>query len=218
MNNMNPNLMLMASLLKRAANGENILSEVVGNPELRQYLDFLEEMDKIDFNKPYEWPQCAGQDGYIKATRKLIGHTPWLTPIVTAVVLNERGQMLLERRSDDGNWSIPSGHMEPEETATAGAARELREEAGLIVEEADFRLFDQLSGVKHVYPSGDIIYSVKLIFIARKFRGNLETNYESTELKWFNLDQVPARSSGSTKRIAKMIQKRLPEIMGWSWS
>lgn len=57
-------------------------------------------------------------------------------------VVCERGeQVLLMRRAGtgffDGQYSLPGGHVEPGESVLAAAVRELREETGLVVLEAD---------------------------------------------------------------------------------
>src|SRR4051812_49854108 len=53
-----------------------------------------------------------------------------------AVVRDEAGRLLLVRRGHEpglGKWSLPGGRIEPDESAAAAAAREVREETGLVV-------------------------------------------------------------------------------------
>ncbi len=51
---------------------------------------------------------------------------------VSAVVRNEAGgrDILLMKRSDNGCWGLPGGHVEPGESVTAATQREVREETG----------------------------------------------------------------------------------------
>ncbi len=61
---------------------------------------------------------------------------PWpqeIRPGVAAVVLDERGDVLLVRRADNGLWGLPSGHVELGETIAHAAVREVLEETGLQV-------------------------------------------------------------------------------------
>ena len=52
----------------------------------------------------------------------------------SAVILDEtRQKVLLTRRADNGQWCLPSGGMEPGESAAEACAREVREETGLHV-------------------------------------------------------------------------------------
>ncbi len=58
--------------------------------------------------------------------------------IVTAtVILDFNGNMLLGRRADNGLYGPPGGKLDKGEYLKTGAARELREETGIRVEEHD---------------------------------------------------------------------------------
>lgn len=62
------------------------------------------------------------------------GDPPPATVVVAlafAVVRDPDGRVLLARRIDTGNWELPGGAIEPGETATAAAAREVLEETGV---------------------------------------------------------------------------------------
>ena len=52
---------------------------------------------------------------FVLALREKIGHDLLWLPAVTAVVLREDGSVLLARRSDNGNWGLVSGIVEPGE-------------------------------------------------------------------------------------------------------
>jgi len=49
------------------------------------------------------------------------------------VVVHKHGQILYAKCREYGNWTLPSGRVEPNETAEAAAHRELLEETGAIV-------------------------------------------------------------------------------------
>jgi len=53
-------------------------------------------------------------------------------------------KVLLLRRAntghEDGNWGLPSGHMEGDESARAATVRETQEEIGLIVDQRELEL------------------------------------------------------------------------------
>lgn len=205
--NMNPELMKLVMLLQKAT-GE----EIIADAELGHYIDLLETLDQANLHDPEQYPWRNKQDGYSKSIRNLIGHFPMVTPVATVVALNKKGQILLERRSDNGKWTIPSGIIEPGESAKDCAARELYEETGLMVDQGDLHLFDEFSGKQHVYPHGDVIWSVKLIYIVKRFWGDPKPNFESTELAWFHPNAIPETASGSTKKIAIELLGRGLEI------
>ncbi|WP_345792716.1 NUDIX domain-containing protein [Thauera sp. JM12B12] len=70
-------------------------------------------------------------------------------PTGVHVLCEREGRLLLMRRAGtgffDGLYSLPGGHVEPGESIRMAARRELREETGLEVAEADLRLI----GVVH---------------------------------------------------------------------
>lgn len=55
-------------------------------------------------------------------------------PSASVIVRNSAGDLLLLRRVDTGRWTIPTGGLKKNETLTACAVRECREETGLEVE------------------------------------------------------------------------------------
>lgn len=54
-----------------------------------------------------------------------------LVPSVNVVVTNHAGDILLIRRTDNGNWALPGGAIDLGESAAQAAARETREETGI---------------------------------------------------------------------------------------
>jgi len=54
-----------------------------------------------------------------------------MVPSVNVVVANAAGEILLIRRSDNGNWAVPGGAIDPGESMTQAAVRETKEESGI---------------------------------------------------------------------------------------
>src|SRR5262245_11100641 len=56
-------------------------------------------------------------------------------PAVNGIVMNDRGEVLLTRRSplvrESGKWCLPGGHLELGEDWATAVIREIREEVGL---------------------------------------------------------------------------------------
>ena len=73
---------------------------------------------------------------YVTRLRKVVGHDLLWLPSVSAVVLNEAGELLLGKRADDGRWSIVSGFVEPDEQPAQALVREVYEETGVRVARA----------------------------------------------------------------------------------
>src|SRR5688572_14639767 len=70
---------------------------------------------------------------FVLALREKIGHALLLLPSVSAAIVNERGEVLLQRAADDGKWYVIGGCVEPGEEPAEAVVREVREETGLEV-------------------------------------------------------------------------------------
>jgi ADP-ribose pyrophosphatase YjhB (NUDIX family) len=128
---------------------------------------------------------------FVVALRGSLGHAPLPLVGVIAVVLDERGRVLLVRRSDSGEWALTTGCLEPGEQPAAGATREVREETG--VEVAVERLLSVEALDLSVAPNGDQVYWHAIGMRCRLVSGEARVNDdESVAVAWFDPDAVPA--------------------------
>src|SRR5690349_2061250 len=106
---------------------------------------------------------------FVKQLRERIGHDLLLLPGVAGVVVNDAGEVLLQRRSDLHIWAPIGGVLEPGEDPADAIAREILEEAGVVAEPL------WVSGVyaTHVvtYPNGDRSQFVTTCFRCRHVSG-----------------------------------------------
>ena len=49
----------------------------------------------------------------------------------SSIVFNEKSEILLQKRADNGWWGLPSGHVDIGESVEQGAVREIWEETGI---------------------------------------------------------------------------------------
>lgn len=112
------------------------------------------------------------------------------------------GRVLLIRRDDNGNWSMPGGAMDPGESLAACAVRETLEESGVVVEVTG------LGGIwtdpRHVieYTSnGEVRQEFTAIYRARYVSGEPTTSSESTSVEWVPLEDVPALQMDRSQRM-----------------
>ena len=129
---------------------------------------------------------------YISEMRKRVGHDVVMTVGCGVLIENEKGKVLLQRRSDTGEWCVPGGALEPGETYIEAATRELSEEVGIKV--SDLKLFGLYSGADREihYPNGDVVYSLSVIFITRSFTGEIsDSDSEVLEHRFFDKDSIP---------------------------
>jgi ADP-ribose pyrophosphatase YjhB (NUDIX family)/GNAT superfamily N-acetyltransferase len=127
---------------------------------------------------------------FILALREKVGTgLLWLTG-VSAVVRNDRGEVLLGRRVDTGQWALVSGILEPGEQPAVALAREVEEETGVVAR------IEALVSVETMpeqgYPNGDRAQYLDLCFLARHVSGEARVNDdESVEVGWFPVDALP---------------------------
>ncbi len=129
---------------------------------------------------------------YIAEMRKYVGHDLVMGVGCGVLIENEKGEVLLQRRSDTGEWCVPGGALEPGETYVEAATRELSEEVGIKV--SDLQLFGLYSGADREihYPNGDVVYSLSVIFITRSFTGEIsDSDSEVLEHRFFDKDSIP---------------------------
>ena len=57
-----------------------------------------------------------------------------LIPSANIIVVNDQDQILIIRRTDNGNWAVPGGAMDLGESIAEAAVRETRAEIGIVCE------------------------------------------------------------------------------------
>ena len=113
-----------------------------------------------------------------------------IVPAASAVVVNDDGQLLLQRRTDNDYWSLPGGAMEVGESIAQTIAREVREETGLEVETT--RLVGIYSDPRHViaYSNGEVRQQFSICFACRVVGGELRRGDESSDIGFFAKEQL----------------------------
>ena len=114
------------------------------------------------------------------------GTIHYLNPkiIIGCLIINDRDEVMLCRRGIEprlGYWNLPAGFLENNESVEEGALREVLEETGARVE------------ILHLHSVYDVLKAqqVYLIFKARMLNNYYKLTPESTEIKFFQADQIP---------------------------
>lgn len=126
-----------------------------------------------------------------------------VTPLVgcDVFVLNDKNQVLLIKRSDNGFWALPGGCHDLNETPMECAVRECFEESGYQIEVT--RLLGTYSSNRYEYNN----YPWKenqfchLLFLGVVIGGSAQKSSETTEIAWFDKNQIPPLSDGHDIRI-----------------
>jgi ADP-ribose pyrophosphatase YjhB (NUDIX family) len=115
-----------------------------------------------------------------------------LRPGVAAVIQDGSGQILLQRRSDNGLWGLPGGSVEIGEFVRDAIVREVREETGLSVEVV--RLIGVYSDPRIQivrYADGNVVHYISTLYACRILGGDLQTGDETLELRFFDPSALP---------------------------
>lgn len=123
----------------------------------------------------------------------------------TIVLRKDGAEVLLVRHGYAPGWLLPGGGVERGETLEDAARRELREEAGIVAEEAP-----QLHAVflNDAQFRGDHV----ACFVVRRFREEgFKPNAEIAEARFFAVADLPeGTTAGTRRRLAEVTGKKTP--------
>ncbi|MEU5430897.1 NUDIX domain-containing protein [Streptomyces olivoreticuli] len=124
-----------------------------------------------------------------------------LVVAAAAVVTDEHGRVLMQRRADSGLWALPGGGMEMTDSLPGAAVREVKEETGLDVEVTG--LVGTYTDPRHViaYSDGEVRRQFAVVFTARIVCGALALSDESTELRFVAPHELDALPMHHTQRL-----------------
>jgi len=125
-----------------------------------------------------------------------------LVPSVNVVVINGAGDILLIRRTDNGNWALPGGAIDLGESVAQAAVRETLEESG--IECAITGIVGIYSDPKHVilYTSnGEVSQEFSIVLTARPLGGQPTPSSESSEVRWVPPPDLPDYTMDRSMRI-----------------
>jgi ADP-ribose pyrophosphatase YjhB (NUDIX family) len=125
-----------------------------------------------------------------------------LVPSVNVVVVNDTGEILMIRRTDNDNWAVPGGAIDLGESVRQAAIRETKEESGIDCEITG--LVGIYSDPKHVilYTSnGEARQEFSILLTARPVSGVPTPSDESQEVRWVKPSDVLALTMDRSMRI-----------------
>ncbi len=155
--------------------------------------------EKINF-----CPQCGAslaleeRFGRLRPSCQQCGWVFFPDPKVAAAVLIEQdGRVLLARRANDparGLWTMPAGFIDAGEDPAEAAARECKEETGLVVRITG--LLDVLSGQEHARGAHIVIF-----YRAEVESGELTPGDDVDAVRFFARGDLPPLAFSTTRHI-----------------
>ncbi|MEM7182557.1 MAG: NUDIX domain-containing protein [Spirochaetota bacterium] len=117
----------------------------------------------------------------------------FIKPGVGVILLNEKEEILFERRADCGIWGLIGGKVDPGESVLQTLHREVREETGLEVEVVEFQgiYSNPENRIVTYLDNGDVAQLLDIVFVVKKKTGELKMSDESLELCFFSIDALP---------------------------
>jgi len=133
-------------------------------------------------------------DGLMNIFDRQIGYATPRVDVRGAVF--KEGKLLLVRERQDGGWTMPGGWADVGDVPSHAVEREVWEEAGLRVKA------HRLIGVYDANRVGplEIFHAFKLVFLCELIEGQPRPSSETSEVAFFELDEIPAILSGERTR------------------
>ena len=148
---------------------------------------------------------------YIQWIRGKVGHDRIILVHAGGCIINDQGEVLLQRRGDCNKWGFPGGALELGETPQMAAVREVKEETGLDVELGD--LIGVYTDCDESCANGDLYQSICIAYRLSVVGGELQCDHRETlALQYFPLHQTPPLFCVQHEEILRdLIKKERPK-------
>lgn len=174
---MEPWLKWAVSIQSIAQNGLTYAKDVYDVERYEQLRDIAAEMLSYQTEIPKE-----------KVKSLFCNETGYQTPKLDSRAAIFQDEKILLVHEKNGTWSLPGGWVDVLESVASNTVKEVREEAGLLVEAE--RLIAVQDRNRHNQPV--YAYGVcKVFLLCRMLGGEFQENIETTETGWFSENELP---------------------------
>ena len=197
-------ILLLAAIIMGVIKGGRYIKKII------KFIDkaekYIDEKDKSNSPKTErnlsiaDYIKLYKERGYIMEMRKYVGHAPIMSCSCGVIIENAEGEILLQKRRDNGSWALIGGAMEMGETFEEAAKREVKEESGLSL--GKLEIFKLCSGRDCIieYPNGDVTFGPGIIFLTREYEGEIVGDPEEViEHRFFKKSEIPENLNGFDK-------------------
>ena len=138
-----------------------------------------------------------------------------LVPSVNTIVTNDEDEVLLIRRTDNGNWSLPGGGIELGESVAQAAVRETLEETGVVCEvTAICGIYSNPGHVIEYASDGEVRQEFSIVLRGRPLSGVPAPSDESSHVEWVDREGLASRPMHESMRarIAHAASGQAPHL------
>ena len=144
---------------------------------------------------------------FVVNLRKKIGKDLLHLIGINAVVLNDRGEVLLVKSKETNQWMPIGGMIEPGEEPADAAIREVYEETGVRI--VPQRLAGVYDGPHVEYSNGDLVRYITIVFLCRAVGGEPHAHDdENSDARFFPIDKLPDLQADYRRNIAVALANR----------
>ena len=164
------------------------------------YDNLVEIMSKLETNEIIELSNIIGYPVFTRLCMGALKHKfVLLQDGAAAIIVNQKGQILLQSRADNDRWGLPGGCQELGERFEDTIIREVKEETNLDITEDNLELIAIVSGNsrRNEYPNGDVVINNTALYCVKNYSGTLKWDEESKNMKFFDLDSLPMNQNDS---------------------
>ncbi|MGI8446709.1 MAG: NUDIX hydrolase [Streptosporangiaceae bacterium] len=140
-----------------------------------------------------------------------------IVPSANVAVTNEAGEVLLIRRTDNGNWALPGGAVDLGESLSHAAIRETKEETGVDCEVTGLSGIYTDPGHVMLYTSnGEVRQEFSIVLTARATGGEPTPSSETSQVRWVTVDELAAyeMDPSMSLRVQHFVEHRDPPYLG----
>lgn len=164
--------------------------------------DGLPDLDSDERRGIWDFSQS-----YLGRLRSMVGGEALITTSVRAVIRRkDDGKIALIRRSDNGSWALPGGAQELHESIQGAVAREVREEAGLDVDELTLTSVSsdaQVMTDRFGMPTQRVVFTFRVDSWSGELGG---LSNETTDAQWFAEGDLPLLSRDHLRSLHDAIR------------
>ena len=122
-------------------------------------------------------------------------------PSAAAFVMHD-SKVLLTQRTDNGNWTMPGGAMDPGESLSTTAVRETLEETGISVKLVGvLGIYSDPRHVIHYTSNDEVRQEFTIVYRGEYLSGEPTTSSETTHVEWVPVDRVDQLQMDRSQRM-----------------